>query len=240
MSEKLLQKHQSIPYTFFSGVIGIIPLIIAAMPFAIIYGAMAISTGLSEWQVMGMSLFVFAGASQFIAITLLTSVTAYPIILLTVFVVNLRHILYAASLMPQITKIPHWLRAPMAFWLTDESFAIVSSRLMKTTVNFTPHYLGAALTMYVNWIVFSWVGMTLGKNIPDITKWGLDVAMIVAFIGIVIPLLKKRADWACAVTAAISALLTYGWPHQTGLLFSSLLAIMVGMLVSTKQSKESL
>ena len=226
-------------YTFMIGARDISPLVIAAVPFAIIYGALAISTGLSEWMVMAMSVFVFAGASQFIAVSLLVSAAAYPVILLTVFIVNLRHMLYAASLMPQIAKIPQWLRAPMAFWLTDEAFAVVSNRILQAPEKkkFVAYYLGSALNMYINWIFFSWLGMTLGQNIPDITSWGLDVAMVVAFIGIVIPILKKRADWACALTAGVSALLTYEWPHQTGLLFSSLLAIAVGMFVSLRQKK---
>ena len=58
------------------------------------------------------------------------------------------------------------------------------------------------------------------------------MAMIVAFVGIVVPALRRRADWACAVVAFSSALLTYDWPHQTGLLFSSLVAIAVGMAVA--------
>jgi len=239
MPERTSQKNLINSRSFFAGARDITPLVIAAMPFAIIYGALAISTGLSELLVMAMSLFVFAGASQFIAVTLLASATAYPIILLTVFIVNLRHMLYAASLMPQMTKIPQWLRAPMAFWLTDEAFAVVSNRLIQSPKNteFIAYYLGAALTMYTNWALFSWLGMTIGQNIPDITKWGLDVAMVVAFVGIVVPILRKRADWACAITATVSAVLTYDWPHQTGLLFSSLLAIMVGMLFSFMKTR---
>jgi len=91
---------------FFRGCWDILPLIIAAIPFGIVYGAMGQSLGLTEWQVMGMSLFVFAGSSQFIAVTLLASAAAFPIICLTVFIVNLRHMLYAASLMHVVDNIP--------------------------------------------------------------------------------------------------------------------------------------
>lgn len=230
---------------FFTGSRDISMLVIAAVPFAIIYGALAVTAGLSEWLVMAMSIFVFAGASQFIAVTLFTSSAAYPVILLTVFIINLRHMLYAASLMPQIAKLPQWFRLPMGFLLTDEAFAVVSNRVIQTPSKrgFVAYYFGAGLTMYLSWIFFSWMGMTLGQNIPDIKSWGLDVAMAVAFVGIIVPILKKRADWACFLTASISALLTYDWPHQTGLLFSSLIAIAVGMLVSyiqhqTKEKKD--
>jgi hypothetical protein len=71
---------------FLAGMRDTLPLIIAAAPFGLVYGALAISQGLSEWLTMSMSLFVFAGASQFIAVTLLASSTALPVILLTVFI----------------------------------------------------------------------------------------------------------------------------------------------------------
>lgn len=232
-------------HSFLIGARDTLPLIIAAMPFAIVYGALAISQGLSEWMVMAMSIFVFAGASQFVAVTLLASATIFPIILLTVFIVNLRHMLYAASLMPQLEKVSKWLRIPMAFWLTDETYAVVSNRFSHGSdqaskdIRFIAFYLGSGIAMYSSWVFFSYIGMTLGKQIPNITSWGLDVAMVVAFVGIVVPHLKNHADWACALTAGFSALLTFYWPHQTGLLFSSFLAIAVGVLLSQiTQEKE--
>jgi 4-azaleucine resistance transporter AzlC len=246
----MTESHQtkSARASFFVGAADTLPLIIAAVPFAIVYGALAISQGLSEWLVMAMSVFVFAGASQFVAVTLLASATFYPIILLTVFIVNLRHMLYAASLMPQLEKVPQLLRVPMAFWLTDETYAAVSNRFSHEVVDgankdskniqFIPFYFGSGIAMYSSWVFFSWVGMTLGQTIPDITSWGLDVAMVVAFIGIVVPHLKNQADWACALTAGVSAILTFDWPHQTGLLFSSFVAIVVGVLLSNKQIEE--
>ena len=209
------------------------PLIIAAAPFGLVYGALAINQGLSEILVMAMSLFVFAGASQFVAVTLLASSTAFPIILATVFIINLRHMLYAASLMQQLANVSGWLRIPMAFWLTDETFAVVSNResqIKQTQVQnseFISYYLGSGISMYSSWGFFSWLGMTVGQEIPDITRWGLDVTMVVAFVTIVVPLLRNYVDWACTLTAGISAILTYHWPHQTGLLFLRLQAFNI-------------
>ena len=78
---------------FRKGWIDTLPLVVAAAPFGVLYGALAIDNGLSLWSVLGMSLLVYAGASQFIAVTLLASATALPVICLTVFIVNLRHML---------------------------------------------------------------------------------------------------------------------------------------------------
>jgi predicted branched-subunit amino acid permease len=87
------------------GMVETLPLVIAAFPFGIVFGALAQSTGLGFAVTLGMSAIVFAGASQFIAITLLAAATAFPVIVLTVFVVNLRQMLYSANLMHQVE---HW------------------------------------------------------------------------------------------------------------------------------------
>ena len=214
-----------------------IPLLIAAAPFGLVFGALAQSNGLSIAATVGMSALVFAGSSQFIAATLIGSTAAIPVILMTVFIVNLRHMLYSAALMPYVRNLPPGIRLMMAFWLTDETFATVNNRLNQEQgeVHMHRYYLGSAVAMYGNWQMCTWLGIFMQQRIPDLTRWGLDIAMVVAFIGIVVPVLRNRAQWACALTAFFSSLLTYHWPHQAGLLFSSLLAIGVGVLLSRKK-----
>ena len=106
-----------------------LPLVVAAFPFGIVFGAMAHSGGLDFAVTLGMSAIVFAGASQFIAITLLFAASAMPVIVLTVFVVNLRQMLYSANLMHHVAHWPQRWRFPLAFWLTDETFAAVTDRI---------------------------------------------------------------------------------------------------------------
>jgi len=216
------------------GALETLPLVVAAFPFGIVFGAMAHANGLSFAVSVGMSALVFAGASQFIAVTLVASATILPVIVLTVFVVNLRQMLYSANLMHHVERWPQSLRAFLAFFLTDETFAAVTDRNNRHPgePGLRWFYAGSAGFMYSFWQLSTVLGYTLGERIPGLADWGLDVAMIVAFIGIVVPALKRRADWACACVAFFSALLTHSWPHQSGLLFSSLLAIAVGMWLS--------
>jgi 4-azaleucine resistance transporter AzlC len=216
------------------GALETLPLVIAAFPFGIVFGAMAQTTGLDFLAALGMSAIVFAGASQFIAVALLASATILPVIVLTVFIVNLRQMLYSANLMHHVAHWPQRWRAVLAFWLTDETFAAVTDRLNRHPgePGLRWFYLGSALFMYSFWQIATVLGYTLGEQIPGLAHWGLDVAMIVAFVGIVVPALRVRADWACAATAAVLSLLTADWLHQTGLLFSSLAAIAVGLLLS--------
>ncbi len=218
---------------FRKGWIDTLPLVIAAAPFGVLYGALAIDNGLSFWSVLGMSLLVYAGASQFIAVTLLASATAFPVICLTVFIVNLRHMLYAATLMPHVREISLPRRTLMAFWLTDETFAVVSQRL-ETEIQrgeLVWYYLGSALFMYSNWALCTLVGVTVGSQLPNMTAWGLDIAMVVAFVSIVVPALKKIPQWACAVVAIVCSILMRDWPNQSGLMIASLLAVVTGMVL---------
>jgi 4-azaleucine resistance transporter AzlC len=221
------------------GALETLPLVVAAFPFGIVFGAMAHGNGLSFAASIGMSALVFAGASQFIAVTLLASAAILPVIVVTVFVVNLRQMLYSANLMHHVEHWPQPLRAALAFFLTDETFAAVTDRNNRHPgqPGLRWFYAGSAGFMYSFWQLSTVLGYTLGERIPGLANWGLDVAMIVAFIGIVVPVLKRRADWGCAIVAFFCALVTHSWPHQSGLLVSSLLAIAVGMFLSRSASK---
>ncbi len=215
------------------GALATLPLVIAAIPFGIVYGAMAESAGLTFMLTIGMSALVFGGASQFIAITLLVSGAAYAVIVATIFVVNLRHMLYSANLMAHVN---HWSlgwRVPLSFLLTDETFAAVSNHIQQhsNTNGLRWFYLGSAAFMYSFWMFSSAFGFWLADTLPNIREWGLEIAMIVAFIGIIVPALKTRAHWACGITSAFAMLMCYDWPYQLGLLFTVLISVLLGLLV---------
>lgn len=224
---------------FLQGIINVIPLLVATIPFALVYGAMAQSINLPLEQVLGMSIFVFAGSAQFVAVTLLNENAAIAVIILTVFIINLRHLLYSVSLMPHVNKLSQKTRIAIAFLLTDEVYATLSNELSKgyEAKQIAWYYFGAAVIFYMSWILCSWLGFLFGVQIPELTEWGLDVAMVVAFVGIVAPSLKTKAHWGCAITAFVLAVLTHAWPHQTGLLFSSIIAIILGVALNKKQMK---
>ena len=223
---------------FAQGAWDTLPLIVAAAPFGMVFGALAIGAGLTPAQALGISLIVFAGSAQFIAATLIGAGAWFPAIIATVFVVNLRHLLYATNLMPQVQHVAQRWRIPMAFWLTDETFATVSNRLKgdPDLPHFRSYYLGSAVAMYLLWQVNTFIGIWAGAQIPDIANWGLDVAMVVAFVGIVVPMLVDRATLACAMTAGLAMLLTHDWPNQIGLFASALIAIAVGVTMRERQS----
>ncbi|MBD1910757.1 AzlC family ABC transporter permease [Leptolyngbya sp. PL-A3] len=216
---------------FLAGARDIIPLVVGAIPFGIIFGTLALSSGVSVAGAIALSAVVFAGSSQFIAIGMVAAGTAWPLIVLTTFVVNLRHLLYSMSLVPHVKHLPQHWKLAMGFWLTDEAFAIAIRRYETNQRNPLAHwyYLGAALLMYVNWQVWTCIGIAVGQRIPNAANWGLDFAMSVTFIGMIIPYLKTRPMGLAVTVAGITALLTYSWPHKVGLMLASLVGITVGL-----------
>lgn len=232
-------KNNSPLNEFIAGARGIVPLVIGAIPFGIIFGTLAQTSGLSFGGAMAMSAFVFAGSAQFIAMGLLAVGTAFPVIILTTFVVNLRHLLYSLTLVPHVQNLSPLWKLILGFWLTDETFAVAINRYNQSDRSGYKHwyYFGAAVFMYVNWQVCTFIGLTLGHLIPDATSWGLDFAMSVTFIGMVIPYLKNKPTITTVVISGITALLARNLPHQSGLIVAATAGIIAGMVVEKTSSE---
>ncbi|UXY15015.1 AzlC family ABC transporter permease [Chitiniphilus purpureus] len=215
---------------FWAGIRDTLPMLIGAAPFGLIFGTLAGPAGLTPLATLAMSLLVFGGASQFIAISLLAAGTGAWVIIATTFIVNLRHALYGAALRQQVLAWPRAQRALAAFFLTDETFAIVINTLGKGgPVHLRHYYFGSALSMYGNWLAWTLVGLLLGDAVPQLAHWGLEFAMVATFIGIVVPLLRGRADLLAALVAGVVALLAHGLPYKLGLMVAACAGIAAGL-----------
>ncbi|MBZ0282853.1 MAG: AzlC family ABC transporter permease [Anaerolineae bacterium] len=217
---------------FLAGLRDTLPLVIGAVPFAIIFGALAVSNGISPIGAMGMSVFVFAGSAQFIAAGMVAQGVGVLVIIVTTLVVNLRHALYSATLAPHVKKLSQRWMLPLAFWLTDETFVVVVARYNKPDHSPYKHwyYFGSAVTMYINWQVWTLVGIVAGQSIPDMRSWGLDFALYVTFIGMLIPLIKNRPMVVATVAAGLSAVAFYNLPNKLGLFAAAVVGVIAGMI----------
>ncbi len=223
---------------FFYGCRDSVPMIVGILPFGLIYGALASLAGLSLWQALGMSLLVYAGSAQFIAISLLSLGSGAVVILLTTLVVNLRHVLYSAALQPYVGQLGQTWRVPLAFGLTDETFAVVQRRYLSRgmTEHGQWYHAGVALALYLSWISSSLVGALFGHSVPNLAGWGLDFAMLATFIGIVVPALRNQPQIAAALVAAAVALLCHAWPYKLGLMAAALSGIAIGVALERRES----
>lgn len=241
MSTGRVRSVSSTPFSeFLSGCRGIFPLVVGAIPFGIIYGTLAASSGLSLAGTLAMSAFVFAGSSQFIAIGLLASGTVVPLIILTTFFVNLRHLLYSISIVPHVQQLSQSWKLPLGFLLTDEVFVTAIDRYNQPDSSPYKHWyqLGASTFMYLNWILCTWIGVAIGHQISNAAEWGLDFAMSATFIGMIISYLKSRSMLLSVVSAGIMALLMYELPHQLGLILATLTGILIGAFTERLNSRK--
>lgn len=218
---------------FWAGVKDTFPLVVGATPFGIIFGAVAVTGGLSPAAAVGMSVLVFAGSSQFIGAGLFAQGVGIGVIIVTTFVVNLRHALYGASLAPHVRNLSHRWLLPLGFWLTDETYAVVIRRYQQPDESPYKHWyhLGSSVFMYTNWQFWTLVGVVAGQQFQGLAALGLDFAMVVTFIGIVVPLIVTRPMLACTVVAGIVAVLANGLPNKLGLMLAALAGIAAGMLI---------
>ncbi|MGK7913210.1 MAG: AzlC family ABC transporter permease [Synechococcus sp.] len=215
-----------------------LPLIVGAIPFGIIFGTLAESSGLTFAGAMAMSAFVFAGASQFIALGLLGVGTPWAIVVMTTFFVNLRHLLYSAGLISYLQSRHQWWRLALGFWLTDETFMVAIQRYQQTDRSPYKHWhqLGSSLAMYCSWQLCTLLGLTLGHRIPNAANWGLDFAMVATFIGMTIPYLSTCPMVVTAIVSGGTALLARSLPHQLGLMVAALMGIAAGLIVESRMT----
>ena len=217
---------------FWAGVRDTLPLEIGGIPFGFIFGALALNSGFSPLAAMGLSLFVFAGSSQFISANLVAGGAALWVIVFTTFIVNVRHALYSATLSPHMKHLSQRWLLPLGFWLTDETFVIAVARYTAHDQSPYKHWyhLGSSLCMYISWNVSTLIGIVAGQTIPDLSKWGFDFALYVTFIGMLIPLIKSRPVLLATVVAGLSAVLFHGLPNQIGLIVAALIGVAAGVI----------
>lgn len=217
--------------SFWAGVQAEIPLLIGVFPFGLIYGALALNAGLSIPAAQAMSSIVFAGSAQFITTQLVHETVPGFVIVLTIAVVNLRHMLYSASLAPYLASLPTRWKTLLSYLLTDEAYAPTILHYEKE--GFTPqgHWflLGAGLSLWINWQISTALGIFLGAAIPD--SWSLDFALPLTFIAMVVPVLKNRAMIAAALSAGVVALAAFSLPYKLGLILAALIGILVGTIL---------
>lgn len=215
-----------------------IPLLIGVFPFGMIYGALALNAGLSKSASQMMSSIVFAGSAQFITTQLVHDTTPGLVIVFTIAVVNLRHVLYSASLAPYLSALSVRWKLLLSYLLTDEAYAPTVIKYEQEGVTPFSHWflLGAGLALWTTWQISTALGIFLGTAIPE--SWSLDFALPLTFIAMVVPVLKNRPSIAAALSAGCIALLAYSLPFKLGLILAALVGIGVGTYLEGKKSAE--
>jgi|TARA_R110002074_G_scaffold59408_3_gene144638 branched chain amino acid efflux pump len=221
---------------FRRGVAEGLPFLVIMVPFGALFGVLGVEAGLPIAQVMGFSVLVIAGASQFTAVQLMLDSVPAVIVVLSALAVNLRMAMYSAAMVPHIGAAPLWQRSLIAYFLVDQTYALSVSayedRVDWGVADKVAYFAGTALPVFPAWVGSTFVGAVLGARVPD--EWALDFALPLAFLALVGPLLKTRAHVAAAFVSVVGALALVWVPWNLGLILAAILALMTGAEVERR------
>jgi 4-azaleucine resistance transporter AzlC len=191
--------------------------------FGLVYGVLARQAGLSLPATIAMSALVFAGASQFTAVSIWGQASG-PLIVLTTLIINLRHLLMGASVAPHLREESKAWKGILAFGLVDESYALAISRYLQGEGS-REFFLAANLALYATWVLSGLVGGLAGGQVVDPGRWGIGLVFPLTFLGLLVPILGRPITAVVAAVSAIVAVATAAWLPGKGNL---VLAILVG------------
>jgi len=197
------------------GLRDVAPVLLGVAPFALVAGAAAVDAGLSPLQAAGLSVVVFAGASQLAAIELLGDNAELLVVLATGVVINLRMLMYSASIAPHFRPFRARWKAACSYVLTDQAYALSVARYAGIDTDLDPaarrqYYLAVAGSLWIVWQLCSLVGIVVGARVPP--AWGLEFAVPLVFLSLLVP---ATTSWPKLVAAAVG-----GGVSVTGVVFA--------------------
>ena len=218
-----------------AGVRDVSPLMLGIVPFALVAGIAAVDAGLGLAEAIGMSVIVFAGASQLAALDLLGENAPLAVVVGTAVVINLRMLMYSASIAPYFSDYGRRLRAGLAYLLTDQAYALSVAEFDENPDRSRwRYYLGAAASLWIVWQVGTVAGVVIGTGVPD--ALGLTFAVPLVFLALLVPAMKDRPSTAAGVAGGAVAVLAAGLPLNLGLLVGALSGVAVGLATEVTAS----
>jgi 4-azaleucine resistance transporter AzlC len=218
---------------FRHGFRAMMPLWLGVAPFGLAYAVIAREAGLSLVETQALSIFVFAGSAQVSAVGLFARGAGGLEIVLTTFLLNVRHVLYGMSLGRDV-EMTRRQRLVGAYFLTDEAYGVSIARGARSF----PFVLGAELSLFVTWNLATLVGALIGGGISDPERLGIDFVFPVAFLALLVPLLRNRADIFVAAFAGVVAWLLSRWlPGGLPVLGAGVVGALAGAVLTRGEAQ---
>lgn len=216
--------------SFLKGGVAILPLSIAVLPWGILAGSMAIETGLTPAEGLGMSGIIFAGATQLAVMGMIKAGAGLMSILISAFFIASQHLLYGLTLRERIAPLPLRWRLILGFLLTDELFALIGKH---SAAEFNRWYaLGVGLFFYIFWLLSTLAGILAATQIENLGSFGLDFSIAATFIVIVVPMIKNIPTTVCVLTALILSVVLGYFHVPSSLIISGVTAMVAGLITS--------
>jgi 4-azaleucine resistance transporter AzlC len=182
------------------------PMFLAYVPIAMLWGTLAAAKGFSVLEAFLMSALLYAGASQFVAIEMWVDPLPIFLMILTIFIINIRHVLYAASISRHMGGIQKKWHPFLMYVLTDEAWALLERKALNQPLTLG-YYVGVAVPLWPTWFISSALGAYIGRKLPDPALIGLDFAFAAMFIAILAGFWKGPRTGVVLIVSALVAVL---------------------------------
>lgn len=230
-------KYRNGTDAFVQGVRALIPLTPGVIPFGLVTGVMAIEMGMSPGMSIGMTLLFYSGSAQLVALQLLQSGALPAAIVATALIINLRFVMYSASLAPYLHHLPRSWTWAVSYMLSDQSYALCSLKFSSGELGrYAPHYYaGTALAMWLTWQLSVCAGIYLGSSIPQ--TWSLNFAVPLSFLALLVPNIRGMETLGAATAGGVIAVIAVNLPYNLGLVTASIGGVVAGLLIEGIRSK---
>jgi predicted branched-subunit amino acid permease len=219
-----------------AGARAMLPITVGIAPFGVITGIAATDAGLGLPEAVGFSIMVLAGAAQLASLDLIGRDAPILVVVVTALIINLRMLMYSASLAPELAHLSRAKRLLGSYWLTDQTYAVSIVRFRDvgaTSVDRWWFYLGSGIPLWVVWQLATVVGVVGGGAVPETIPLGF--ALPLAFISLLVPTLTDRPAVIAALTAALVAVVAAPLPANAGMPLAALVGIIAGWVVAARR-----
>lgn len=219
---------------FTDGLIAALPITLGYFPIAFAFGVAATGQGLSEFEAFGLSLIIYAGAAQFLALALITGGAPLAVAAFTLVAMNLRHVLYGPALMKRAgagaTRRHAWA---WAFGLTDEVFGAALGQLARGRRFSEPFMFGLGMAAYGSWLAGTALGAFAGGGALDgwpVLKAALGFMLPALFLSLLLSILTRAQIPVILVAVLATILVTLMWSGTAGILAGMIAGAVAGVL----------
>ena len=214
---------------FLQGVKTGLPIAFGYFPIAIAFGALAVQAQLTWFDATLMSVIVFAGASQFVSVTMLLAGADFLQIITTTLFLNLRHLIMSLAINDQMRQFPQSWKNILSFGITDETFALLTLGRASddNEGNLTPEYMAGLMSIsYLGWVSGTAVGGLGASFIPAEITTAMTVGLYGLFIGLLVPPARK------AISFGMIAVVSMGFNYLLSLFLDSGWAIVLATILA--------
>jgi len=214
-------------------------MLLGLIPFGMIVGVSGVSIGMPVIDVVFMSAVVFAGAAQLATLALLGASSAPWVVLVTVALINLRHLMYSAALAPLMARYTVMQRLAMAYFMVDHTYTVGVLRYRQEGDDYDRrrHWLGMGTVTSAMWLASTALGGVVGAQLPEALQ--LDFALPLMFLALLVPLLRDRPTVVVALVAGGLALALANLPYNLGLVVATLCGVAAGTVLSSVRKRRS-